>query len=143
MAYRKLSEQVQMLTNPQRSDTFVRDFKAAVREGQFEAAYMNTERFQLPKAFSRRNSDETYNKSMREMIFETTPEFEEWFERTNRELAATRRGGNIKPSIEAIEAGLVDFKTLAAETRQKMQASYDKGHSLGKSRARGKRKTGK
>lgn len=141
MAYRKLSEQVELLTNPQRSDTFVKEFKAAVREGEFEAAYLSNERFTLPKAFTRRGSDETYNRSMREMIFDVTPAFEKWFEQKNRELAATRRGGNIKPSLETIEAGLVDFKSLARETRQKMQASYNKGQSLGKSRARGSRST--
>lgn len=136
MAYRKLSEQVQLLTNPQRSDTFVKEFKNAVREGEFEAAYLSNERFQLPKEFSRRGSDQTYSRSMREMIFEVTPAFEKWFESKNRELAATRRGGSIKPSIETIEAGLVDFKSLAQQTRQKMQASFNKGQSLGKSRAR-------
>ncbi len=140
MTYRKLSEQVQLLTNPQRSDTFVKDFKNAVREGEFEAAYLSNERFQLPKAFTRRGSDATYNRSMREMIFEVTPAFENWFEEKNRELAASRRGGSIKPTIETIEAGLVDFSELAKATRQKMQASYNKGQSLGKSRARGSRK---
>lgn len=136
MAYRKLSEQVQLLTNPQRSDTFVKEFKNAVREGDIEGAYLSNERFELPKAFTRRGSQETYNRSMREMIFEVTPKFEKWFEDKNRELAATRRGGSIKPTIETIEAGLVDFSELAKATRQKMQASYNKGQSLGKSRAR-------
>jgi len=135
MTYLKLSDQVAKLANPQRSDSFVKAFKEAVREGQFEAAYMNTERFQLPKEFSRRNSDETYNRSAREMIFESTPEFDTWFDETNRSLAANRTGGKIKTSIESISSGLVDFKALAAETRQKMQASYDKGQQLGSSRA--------
>ncbi|WP_161884050.1 hypothetical protein [Deinococcus alpinitundrae] len=135
MTYLKLSEQVAKLANPQRSDSFVKAFKEAVRAGQFEAAYMNTERFQLPKEFSRRNSDETYSRSVREMIFEGNPEFDAWFDEVNRGLAATRTGGKIKTSIESINSGLVDFKALAAETRQRMQASYDKGQQLGSSRA--------
>jgi len=134
MSYVKLSDQVAKLANPQRSDSFVKAFKEAVREGQFEAAYMNTERFQLPKEFSRRNSDETYNRTVREMIFENSPEFDAWFDEVNRGLAANRTGGKIKTSVESISSGLVDFKALAAETRQKMQASYDKGQQLGSSR---------
>jgi len=135
MPYLKLSEQVAKLANPQRSDSFVKAFKEAVRAAQFEAAYVNAERFQLPKEFSRRNSDETYSRSAREMIFEATPEFDTWFDETNRSLASNRAGSKIKTSIESINAGLVDFKALAAETRQKMQASYDKGQQLGSSRA--------
>jgi len=135
MTYLKLSEQVAKLANPQRSDAFVKAFKEAVREGQFEAAYMNTERFQLPKSFNRRNSDETYSRTVREMIFESSPEFDTWFDEVNRGLAATRVGGKIKTSVESLSSGLVDFKALAAETRQKMQASYDKGQQLGSSRA--------
>jgi len=135
VSYLKLSEQVAKLANPQRSDAFVKAFKESVREGQFEAAYINTERFQLPKEFSRRNSDETYNRTVREMIFEASPEFDAWFDEVNRGLAANRTGGKIKTSVESINAGLVDFKALAAETRQKMQASHDKGQQLGRSRA--------
>ncbi|GGM09532.1 hypothetical protein [Deinococcus aerophilus] len=137
--YKKLSEQVHELSNAQRSDTFVRMFRDAVRDGKFEAAYL-PERFTLPKQFTRRGSDETYQRDTKEMLFEVTPKFEKWFDETNRELAAARKGGAIKPSVEAIEAGLVDFKQMAAETRQKMQASYEKGQALGKSRAKGKRK---
>ncbi|WP_161883846.1 hypothetical protein [Deinococcus alpinitundrae] len=135
MPYLKLSEQVAKLANPQRSDAFVKAFKEAVRATQFDAAYVNTERFELPKTFSRRNSDETYSRSVREMIFEASPEFDTWFDEVNRGLATTRTGGKIKTSIESINSGLVDFKALAAETRQKMQASYDKGQQLGSSRA--------
>ena len=137
--YKKLSEQVHELSNTQRSDTFVRMFRDAVRDGKFEAAYL-PERFTLPKQFTRRGNDETYQRDTKEMLFEVTPKFEKWFDETNRELAAARKGGAIKPSVEAIEAGLVDFKQMAAETRQKMQASYEKGQALGKSRAKGKRK---
>ncbi|GGJ81813.1 hypothetical protein [Deinococcus aquiradiocola] len=137
MAYRKLSEQVTYLTNPQRSDTFVKLFRNAVREGHFEGAYM-PERFQLPKTFNRRGGGESYSREVKEMLFELTPAFEAWFDTINRELAASRKGGRIKPSVEAIEAGLVDFKTMAAQTREKMQASFKKGQSLGTSRARTK-----
>jgi hypothetical protein len=139
MTYRKLSEQVTYLTNPQRSDTFVKLFRNAVREGKFDGAYM-PERFTLPKAFSRRGGGASYNREAKEMLFELSPSFDKWFDETNRELAASRKGGKIKPSVEAIEAGLVDFKAMAAETRQKMQASFKKGQSLGKSRAKIKKK---
>jgi hypothetical protein len=139
MTYRKLSEQVVHLTNPQRSDTFVKMFRNAIREGKFDGAYM-PERFTLPKSFSRRGGGASYNREVKEMLFEISPDFDKWFDETNRELAASRKGGKIKPSVEAIEAGLVNFKEMAAETRQKMQASFKKGQSLGKSRARTKNK---
>jgi len=138
MAYKKLSEQIHELTNPQRSDTFVKLFREAVREGKFDAMHM-PERFTLPKAFNRRGAEGTYQRDTKEMLFEVTSDFEKWFEQTNEELAATRRVGNVKPTVENIEAGLVDFKVLAEETRRKMQASYEKGHALGKSRAQGSR----
>ena len=51
---------------------------------------------------------------MREMIFDHTSAFGEWFEETIRELAATCHGSTIKPSVEAIESGLVDFKDFVA-----------------------------
>ncbi|AWN24421.1 hypothetical protein DKM44_02330 [Deinococcus irradiatisoli] len=134
MPYLKLSEQVGRLANPQRSDTFVKRFRDAVREGQFEAAVL-PERFELPKQFGVRNSDETRTKSMREMIFEASPEFDAWFDEINRGLAAARTGSRIKPTVENIEAGLVDFKAMAEETRRKMQNSHEKGQKLGSSRA--------
>lgn len=133
MAYMKLSEQVQKLSNAQRSDTFVKLFQEAVRSGKIDGAYL-PERFTMPKQFARRGSEETYQKDTREMIFDHTPAFDAWFEETNRELAAARRGGTVKPSLEAVESGLVDFKDLVAQTRQKMQASYEKGQALGNSR---------
>ncbi|AIZ45286.1 hypothetical protein QR90_09530 [Deinococcus radiopugnans] len=139
MAYKKLSEQVHELSNPQRSDTFVKMFRDAVRDGKFEAAYM-PERFTMPKQFTRRGSEGTYQRDTKEMLFEVTPKFEKWFDEVNRELAAARKGGTIKPSVEAIEAGLVDFKKMAAETRKKMQASYEKGQALGQTRSKTKRK---
>ena len=134
MPYLKLSDQVSQLTNPQRSDTFVKAFRNAVREGQFEATDIKA-RFELPKQFTKRGSDQPYTRTRRDMIFETSPEFGTWFEETNRQLASSRAGGTLKPTIENIEAGLVDFKTLAAETRRKMQGSFDKGQQLGHSRA--------
>jgi len=135
MTYRKLSEQVNHLTNPQRSDTFVKLFRNAVREGKFDGTYM-PERFTLPKSFNRRGGGDVYSRDAKEMLFELTPVFEKWFDQTNRELAASRRGGKIRPTVEAIEAGLVDFKAMAEETRQRMQVSFKKGQSLGKSRAK-------
>lgn len=136
MTYKRLSEQVHELSNPQRSDTFVKLFREAVREGKFEGAYLPTERFTMPKQFTRRGSNETYQRDMREMVFEVTPGFQKWFEEVNRELAVSRKGGSPKATVENIEAGLVDFKALAAETRKKMQLSYEKGQNLGKNRAK-------
>ncbi|GGS00903.1 hypothetical protein [Deinococcus sedimenti] len=135
MAYKKLSEQVLELSNPQRSDTFVKMFQEAVRSGKIDGAYL-PERFTMPKQFTRRGSTDTYQRDTREMIFDHTPDFDAWFEETNRDLAAARRGGNIKPSMEAVESGLVDFQTMVEETRRKMQASFEKGQALGKGRAK-------
>ncbi|ULH18128.1 hypothetical protein MF271_21865 (plasmid) [Deinococcus sp. KNUC1210] len=75
---------------------------------------------------------------MRKIGAGSTPEFEAWFERINRELTPMRTGGKIHTTVENIEAGLVDFKTLAAQTRQKMAASYTKGQTLGNSHAKAK-----
>jgi hypothetical protein len=140
MSYLKLSEQVSRLTNPQKSDTFVKAFRNAVREGQFEAIDIKS-RFELPKQFARRGSDQPYTRTVRDMIFETSPAFDTWFEEVNRQLATSRAGGVLKPTMENIEAGLVDFKALAAETRRKMQGSFDKGQKLGQSRAGMKKPT--
>lgn len=134
MAYRKLSEQVQQLSNPQRSDTFVKRFREAVRAGEIEAAYV-PERFELPKAYRRRDEGDTYRRGGRDMVFVLTPAFERWFEGVNRELAPARQGGRVAVSAESIEAGLIDFKALAAETRQKMEVKFTKGQALGRSRA--------
>ncbi|EYB66954.1 hypothetical protein DEIPH_ctg060orf0034 [Deinococcus phoenicis] len=143
MAYKKLSEQLQELGNPQRSDAFVRQFREAVREGKIDATYL-PERFTLPKEFKRRGAEGSYQRDSREMLFEVTPDFEQWFEQTNNDLAATptRRSGTPKPTAENIEAGVVDFKALAEETRRKMQASYEKGQALGRSRSQGRAKKG-
>lgn len=136
MTYKKLSEQIHELSNPQRSDAFVKLFREAVREGKIEGAYLPSERFTMPKTFTRRGSDDTYQRDMREMIFEVTPKFEKWFEDVNRELSVARKGSSPKATVENIEAGLIDFKALAADTRKKMQQSYEKGQALGKSRAK-------
>ncbi|GHF58507.1 hypothetical protein GCM10017781_38490 [Deinococcus metalli] len=133
MAYTTLSEQVRKLANAQRSDAFVKEFRAAVRDGTFDAADL-PQRFTLPKAFTRRGQDDTYSRDVRDMVFEATPAFDEWFADMNTQLTPARRGGTIKPTYENIEAGLVDFKALAASTREKMQASYTKGQTLGNSR---------
>ncbi|GHG07756.1 hypothetical protein GCM10017783_20380 [Deinococcus piscis] len=136
MTYKRLSEQVQELTNAQRSDTFVRQFREAVRQGNFKAIYLPGERFTLPKQYTRRGKSGTYQKDTKEMLFEHTPKFERWFEDMNRELAVSRKGGSIKATVETVEAGLVDFEALARETQQKMQASFEKGQALGKSRSK-------
>ncbi|MBB6099576.1 hypothetical protein HNR42_003029 [Deinobacterium chartae] len=136
MPYRKLSEQVAKLSNPQRSDIFVRQFRAAVRDGQFDAVYL-PDRFELPKIYSKRGEDGNYRKDSKDMVFELTPEFEEWFQNIDQELNQGRRTKRIKPSLEAYEQGLIDFKAAAEETRRKMLASQEKGERLGKSRSGG------
>ena len=100
-------------------------------------------RFELPKKFAKRFTDTTYSRSVKDMLIEVTPKYEAWFEKVNKELAPARNGGEVKVTAEAIEAGLVDFKTLAAETRKKMHASFAKGQSLGKSRAEKKKSPAK
>lgn len=134
MTYIKLSEQLQHLTNPQRSDTFVKQFREAVRIGTFDAIRL-PERFTLAKQFKRHGMEGKYQRDTQEMLFELTPAFQAWFEDTNRKLTPARAGGRIKqPTVEAIEAGVFDFKALAAETRRKMEASHAKGQALGHSR---------
>lgn len=129
-----LSAQIKKLHNSQRSDTFIKQLRNAVRDGQIEAADAPG-RFELPKKFVRRSSKETYTRQAKDMIIDATPAFEAWFESVNQELAPARNGGKIKVSVEAIEAGLVDFSALAAATRQKLSASFTKGQALGKSRS--------
>ncbi|MBB6098909.1 hypothetical protein HNR42_002344 [Deinobacterium chartae] len=136
MTYRKLSEQVNLLENTQRSDIFIRLFRSAVREGQFDAVYL-PERFELPKVYARRGEQGGhYSKDSKDMVFEVTPAFEEWFENVNRELSQHRRRSRVKPSLEAYSEGLIDFKAAAEETRRKMLASQEKGQKLGKSRSK-------
>lgn len=134
MSYITLSEQVKKLHNPQRSDTFVKQLRDAVREGNIVAADLPS-RFVLPKQYAKRGSEETYTRMVKDMVIDATPAFEAWFESVNKNLSPARTGGKIKVSAEAIEAGLVDFKVLAAQTREKMGASFKKGQALGKSRA--------
>lgn len=140
MPYTTLSEQVRRLSNPQRSDAFVRRFREAVRTGELEAA-QGGPRFTLPKTFRRRGSGETATREAREMVIDLTPEYEAWFTRVDAELAAApSRSARPKPTVENIEAGVVDFKALAAETRRKMQAAFDKGQQLGRSRGQARAK---
>ncbi|MEF2277172.1 hypothetical protein V3W47_02600 [Deinococcus sp. YIM 134068] len=133
MAYKRLSEQLQELSNPQRSDALVRAFREAVRTGEIEATEL-PERFTMPKEFKRRGAEGTYQREAREMLFEPSPKIEKWFEEKNQEYAAAPRRGRVRASVEAIESGELDFKSLAEETRRRMQASYEKGQALGKSR---------
>ncbi len=139
MPYVKLSDQIKKMHNPQRSDSFVKQLRTSVREGDVTAADLPS-RFELPKKYAKRGSDITYTRSVKDMVIDATPKFEVWFEKVNKELSPARSGGKVKVSVEAIEAGLVDFKTLAAETRKKMGASFSKGQALGKTRP-GKAKT--
>ena len=138
MPYVTLSDQIKKLHNPQRSDAFVKQLRVSVREGDIDAANLPG-RFELPKQFAKRGGKTTYTRTVKDMIIDVTPAFEAWFENINRELSPARTGGKVKVSVESIEAGLVDFKTLAAETRKKMGASFSKGQALGNSRAGAKK----
>jgi len=131
--YITLSDQIKKLHNPQRSDTFVRQLRDAVRKGDIDAAEIPS-RFELPKKFAKRGGG-TYTRTAKDLIIDGTPEFEAWFARVDKELIPTRANSKIKVTAEAIEAGLVDFKALAAETRKKMGASFEKGQKLGNNRA--------
>ncbi len=140
MPYKKLSEQVHELSNVQRSDAFVKRFRDAVREGKIDAMNL-PERFTMPKQYSRRGAEGTYQRETKDMLFDDTAAFKKWFEGVNEELGVTRRAAAPKVSLEAVESGDVDFKTLVEETRRKMEASYKKGQDLGKSRAKGRKPT--
>ena len=134
MAYEKLSVQVEKLTNPQRSDAFFKQFREAVREGKIEAADL-PERFELPKEYRRRGADETYTRTVKDMVVNVTPAYKKWFDDVNETLSIpTRRAGTPKASLEAVEAGDVDFAAMVEETRRKMQASFEKGQNLGNTR---------
>ncbi len=133
LPYITLSEQIRKLHNPQRSDLFVKQLRTAVREGHVVAADLPS-RFVLPKQYVRRGSTEMYTRNANDMIIDATPAFEAWFGTVNRDLSRAR-SGKIKVSAEAIEAGLVDFKALAAQTRTKMGASFQRGQALGQGRA--------
>lgn len=132
--YKRLSDQVGELVNPQRSDTFVRSFKEEVRQGHVKALYLPGERFTLPKEYRHRGGDDVYQKETREMLFEVTPEFEEWFEEENKRLSTARQGGQIKITEETIAGGLIDFDALAQQTQEKLNATFKRGQELGKSR---------
>ncbi|WP_407572736.1 hypothetical protein [Deinococcus altitudinis] len=141
MPYITLSDQIKKLHNPQRSDAFVKKLRDAIREGDIDAAD-TPGRFELPKKFAKRGG-ETYTRKAKDLIIDGTPEFEAWFAKINKELTPARANGKIKVTPEAIEAGLVDFKVLAAETRRKMGASFEKGQKLGSSRAAGSKGPGR
>ena len=134
MPYEKLSAQMENLTNPQRSDAFYKQFRDAVREGAVEAADL-PERFELPKEYRRRGADETYTRTVKDMVVNVTPAYKKWFDGVNETLSTpTRRTGAPKISLEAVEAGEVDFTAMMEETRRKLQASFEKGQTLGNSR---------
>lgn len=126
------------LTNPQRSDAFYKQFREAVREGEVEAAEL-PERFELPKEYRRRGADETYTRTVKDMVVNVTPAYKKWFDGVNETLGTpVRRAAAPKVSLEAVEAGQVDFAAMVEETRRKMQASFEKGQHLGNSRKNAK-----
>ena len=139
MAYAKLSDQVAQLDNPQKADTFVKLFRAAAREGTFDAVQVG-ERFTLPKEYKPRKEDGRAQRDVKDMVFERTPAFDAWFEDVQPQLVGRTRQPKVKVSLESIQSGKVDFKALAEETRAKMTASFAKGQALGNSRAKSKAK---
>lgn len=134
MEYRKLSEQVALLSNPQKSEAFIKAFRNAVREGQFDAADAPG-RFDLPKEFQRRGG-ETYRRRAKEMILVVTPEFEAWFAEMNTRLQA--RGTHKPQALEAYQSGELDFMAAVERTRNQMRERAKHGQTLGK--GRGKKK---
>lgn len=136
MAYKKLSDLVNELPNAQQSEAFVQRFRAAVRTGEIEAADL-PERFVLPKVYRPRSEGGRTEKQVRDMLFSDNRKIQQWVTATAEELSqATGRQRRPRVSYETIEAGQVDFAELAAETRRKLQARYEKGQQLGKSRAK-------
>lgn len=133
MKLQKLSETVKELGNDQRSDQFVRLFRNAVRDSRFDAAEVEG-RFELPKTYNRRGSNETYKRQAKEMIFEVTSAYETWHQEAVQELGSSKRQKRIKPTLEAYANGTLDFKAAAETTREKMKASEIKGKKLGSSR---------
>lgn len=140
MTYRKLSELASELENPQQSEVFVKLFRAAVREGKVDAFDL-PERFTLPKLYRKRGAEGTSQRQVRDMLFEDTTSFKKWFTETTAALAkAGSRQSKVKPSLEAVESGALDFKALAAETQRKMQAKYEHGQQLGQNNSRKRKK---
>lgn len=135
MTYKKLSDMVSELGNPQRSDAFVKLFRSAVREGKIEAMDLQ-ERFKMPKMYSRRGAEGQYQRDTKDMLFEVTPAVTKWFDSTKDTLAKSGRTRKVKPTVEAIQSGAFDFKAAADETRRKMQAKFEKGQKLGQTRAK-------
>lgn len=140
MTYKKLSELLNEYPQAQHIGTLHKAFLAAVREGQVDATYTG-ERFSLPKVFRRRNAAETYQREVREMIFEVTPQFEAWFKKATHQLETKRvRKERVKPTAEAIESGEFDFKAAVEATRNKMKNSFDRGQKLGQTKAKARHK---
>lgn len=141
MAYRKLSELVAELDNPQQSETFVKLFRAAVRDGKLDAMDL-PERFTMPKVYARRGTSGTYQRDTRDMLYDASAKAEAWFESTKELMAkdkASTRKRRVKPSLEAVESGAIDFQAAVEETRRKMQLKYEKGQQLGMSRSKQKK----
>ena len=136
MEFRKLSEVVMELEHPQQSDRFVKMFRNAVREGDIDAIELK-ERFTLPKQYHRRGAEGSYERDTRDMVFQVTPKSDKWIKQASEDLGKINtRGGSSKVvlSLEAVEAGEVDFKALVEETRRSMESKYNRGQQLGNSR---------
>jgi len=66
------------------------------------------------------------------MLFLNDAAFKRWVEQTDRSLT---RQVKVQPrTLESVLSGQHDFKTLAAETRRRLRASYEKGQKLGRDR---------
>lgn len=139
MTYRKLSELVLDVQDSQKTELFVRLFRNAVREGLIEAAELPGQRFVLPQLKRIRGSDgQTRQVEAREMVVKVTPALEGWMTQTLAEIESMGAGRRVrvKPSIEAIKEGAVDFEELARATRARMQNRFERGRQLGESRGK-------
>ncbi|GHF58718.1 hypothetical protein HNQ07_004080 [Deinococcus metalli] len=135
MPYSTLSAEVGRLTEAGRSDAFAKAFRDAVRDGIIQATELPS-RFTLPKIFYRQGRQGTYERSTQDMVFEHTPEYEDWFANIDRELAGLRRYNDLKPILAIIQESLVDFEHLASATGQPPLPTYEQGETRSRSRTR-------
>ena len=133
MNYIRLSEIVANFPEVQQSDALVKRLRAAVREGELVAAEL-PERFVLPKQFRKKKLGDSYRRDTRELVFEATPLLQKWVEDATESLRGVQRPRKVVITAAAIENGEVDFRELAAQTRAAIQAKFERGHDLVRSR---------
>ena len=72
MPYITPSDQIKKMHNLQRSDSSVKQLRTSVHEGDVMVADLPT-RFELPKKYAERGSDNTYTRSVKDMVIDATP----------------------------------------------------------------------